>query len=126
MELSEEIFIALFSLNLDDLIGLRCSFGFNECKSLSHWRLVRSFFFITQISLLLATLWALFTTFLTSRLICELNNLLNDWLESTSLTFHPAGYLIRGLIWDLQICRFLLDALAWFALNHRKSNTELT
>ena len=37
----------------------------------------------------------LYTKLLTPELTIELDNLLNDWLESTSPTSHPAGYIIR-------------------------------
>ena len=38
----------------------------------------------------------LFTKFLTPGLTCELDNPLNDWLESTSPTNYPVGYVIGG------------------------------
>ena len=46
------------------------------------------------------SIWPLFIKFLTPGLICELDYLLNDWLESTN---HPEGYLIRGLIRELKV-----------------------
>ena len=42
-------------------------------------------------------IWALFTHFLALELTRELCNLLGDWLQSTSPTSHPAGYIIHGL-----------------------------
>ena len=41
----------------------------------------------------------LFTKFLTPALTCELDNQLDEWLESTS---HPADYLIRWLTLELK------------------------
>ena len=40
---------------------------------------------------------ALFTNFLTPGLAWELDNLLDDWLESISPTNHPKGYIIGGV-----------------------------
>ena len=49
------------------------------------------------------TLRALFTNFLTPGLILEFFNPLDDWLESTSPTNHPADYKIRGLTQEFKI-----------------------
>ena len=46
---------------------------------------------------------ALFTNLLILWLTCELCNPLDDWLESTSPTNHPAGYIIRGVTRELKI-----------------------
>ena len=45
----------------------------------------------------------LFIKFLTPGLICELCNLFDDWLESTSPTNHSADYEIRELTQKLKI-----------------------
>ena len=38
-------------------------------------------------------------------LICILDNPLGDWLESTSPTNHPEGYITRGRARELEIWR---------------------
>ena len=47
-------------------------------------------------------LMALFTKFLTPGLTCEINNPLDDWLESISSTNHPTGYIIRRITRELK------------------------
>ena len=47
--------------------------------------------------------WALFTNFSTLELTRKLCNPLDDWLESTCPTNHPAGYRICRLIRELKI-----------------------
>ena len=50
------------------------------------------------------SLRAFFTNFLKPSLTCKLGNPLDDWVKSTSLTNHPAGYIIRALTRALKIC----------------------
>ena len=49
----------------------------------------------------IVTLWPLVTKFLTFPLTCELDNPLDDWLESTGPNNHPADFLIQGLTREL-------------------------
>ena len=61
------------------------------------------FLFKITLMFIAVALRSLFTKLFTAGLTCEICNVLDYWLESTSPTNHLADYLICGLTQELKI-----------------------